>query len=172
MKTSDDIHCVKSDCIRSFSGPYFPAMGLNTGKYGQKNSEYGHFLRSASAGSNPVCEYYNNIIIIVYYIIIVIFRVIISIDLIAALGSVGCYILLPACKVEMRVKRQLFWQVGDDVRMRVTPDWCGWVGISGNAEAYFSEESSTLLSSLMSVLLFSPYFLQFVFFFVFAPQVE
>ena len=29
--------------IRSFSGPYFPAFGLNTEK---KNSEYGHFSRS------------------------------------------------------------------------------------------------------------------------------
>ena len=27
-------HCVKSVHIRSCSGPYFPAFGLNTGKYG------------------------------------------------------------------------------------------------------------------------------------------
>ena len=27
-------HCVKSVHIRSFFGPYFPAFGLNTGKYG------------------------------------------------------------------------------------------------------------------------------------------
>ena len=27
-------HCVKSVCIRSYSGPYFPAFGLNTEKYG------------------------------------------------------------------------------------------------------------------------------------------
>ena len=33
-------HCVKSVRIRRFSGPYFPAFGLNTD---QKNSEYGHF---------------------------------------------------------------------------------------------------------------------------------
>ena len=52
-------HCVKSVCIRSFSGPYFPAFGLNTERYeylfvfspngentDQKNSKYGHFLRS------------------------------------------------------------------------------------------------------------------------------
>ena len=26
-------HCLKSVCIRSFSGPYFPAFGLNTGRY-------------------------------------------------------------------------------------------------------------------------------------------
>ena len=37
-------HCVKSVRIRSFSGPYFPSFGLNTH---QKNSEYGHFSRSA-----------------------------------------------------------------------------------------------------------------------------
>ena len=49
------------------------------------------------------------------------FRVIISINLITTLGSVACYILLPACKVEMQVKRQLFWQVSDDVRIWVTP---------------------------------------------------
>ena len=35
------IHYVKR--IRSFSGPYFLAFGLNTD---QKNSEYGHFSRS------------------------------------------------------------------------------------------------------------------------------
>ena len=46
-------HCLKSVRIRQFSGPYFPAFGLNT-EYSvrmrenteQKNSEYGHFLRS------------------------------------------------------------------------------------------------------------------------------
>ena len=27
-------HCVKSVCIRSFSGSYFPAFGLNTDRYG------------------------------------------------------------------------------------------------------------------------------------------
>ena len=37
-----DVHCVKS-VTQSFSGPYFPAFGLNTD---QKNSEYGHFSRS------------------------------------------------------------------------------------------------------------------------------
>ena len=53
-------HCVKSVNIRSYSGPYFPAFGLNTERYGilvllspdarskdQNNSEYGHFLRGA-----------------------------------------------------------------------------------------------------------------------------
>ena len=47
------MHCVKSVRIRRFSGPYFPAFGLNmekyrvsllfcpnTGKYGPENSEY------------------------------------------------------------------------------------------------------------------------------------
>ena len=38
-------HCVKSVCIRSFSGPCLPTFGLNTD---QKNSEYGHFSRSVS----------------------------------------------------------------------------------------------------------------------------
>ena len=41
---SKDVHCVKSVRIRSYSGPYFPAFGLNTDQY---NSEYGHFLRSS-----------------------------------------------------------------------------------------------------------------------------
>ena len=52
-------NCVKSVCIRSFTGPYFPTLGLNTEKYGvppysvrirentdQKNSKYGHFSRT------------------------------------------------------------------------------------------------------------------------------
>ena len=34
---------MKSACIRSFSGLYFPTFGLNTD---QKNSDYGHFPRS------------------------------------------------------------------------------------------------------------------------------
>ena len=57
-------HFVKSARIRSYSGPYFPAFGLNTERYSvslciqhsvrilenadQNNSEYGHFLRSAN----------------------------------------------------------------------------------------------------------------------------
>ena len=54
------IHCVKSVHIRSFSGPYFLAFGLNTESLhskapysvriqentDQKNSEYRHFLHS------------------------------------------------------------------------------------------------------------------------------
>ena len=36
-------HCMKSVRIRNYSGPSFPAFGLNTD---QSNSEYGHFLRS------------------------------------------------------------------------------------------------------------------------------
>ena len=51
-------HCVKSVILRSFCGPYFPAFRLSTERYispylvrmrkkeDQKNSEYGHLLRS------------------------------------------------------------------------------------------------------------------------------
>ena len=61
-------HCVKSVRIRSFSGPYCPTFGLNTERCSvslriqsdrmeentdQKNSEYGHFLRSISL-SKPI----------------------------------------------------------------------------------------------------------------------
>ena len=50
-------HCVKSVRIRSYSGPYFPAFGLNTQSSvfssnaenaDQIKSEYGHSLRSES----------------------------------------------------------------------------------------------------------------------------
>ena len=37
------VHCIKSVRIRSYSGLYFRAFGLNTD---QNNSEYGHFLCS------------------------------------------------------------------------------------------------------------------------------
>ena len=50
-------HCVKSVCIRSYSGPHFPVFGLNTERYrvcgkmrenaDHDNSEYGHLSRSA-----------------------------------------------------------------------------------------------------------------------------
>ena len=30
----DNLHCVKSVHFRSYSGPYFPAFGLNTERYG------------------------------------------------------------------------------------------------------------------------------------------
>ena len=33
-------------------------------------------------------------------------------------------------KAEMRVNRQLFWQEGDDFRMRVTPVLCRWVDLT------------------------------------------
>ena len=57
-------HCVKSVCIRSFSGLYFIAFGLNTDKYGlysvrmreytdQKNSKPGHF-----SSSLEICRLY------------------------------------------------------------------------------------------------------------------
>ena len=39
------------------------------------------------------------------------------------------FLLLPACKVEKRVKRQIFCQAGGEFRMRVTPAWYGWVGM-------------------------------------------
>ena len=39
IAASHQSHCVKSVRIRSYSGPHFPAFGLNI-------SEYGHFLRS------------------------------------------------------------------------------------------------------------------------------
>ena len=58
-KNENGKHCVKSVRIRSYSGPHFPAFGLNTERYGisphsvrmrenadQNNSEYGHFLCS------------------------------------------------------------------------------------------------------------------------------
>ena len=43
VKPSENVHCVKSACIRCFYGPYFPPFGLNMD---QKNSRYGHFSRS------------------------------------------------------------------------------------------------------------------------------
>ena len=43
-------HCVKSVCIRSYSGPHFPACRLNKVRMrenvDQNNSEYGHFSRN------------------------------------------------------------------------------------------------------------------------------
>ena len=59
-------HYVKSVHIRSFSGPFLPAFGLNTERYpasinslrmwentDQKNSEYGHFLRNVDYRNYP-----------------------------------------------------------------------------------------------------------------------
>ena len=49
--------CAKSVRIRSYSGPCFPAFGLNTeryevicGKKDRNNSEYGHVFRSDEKG--------------------------------------------------------------------------------------------------------------------------
>ena len=42
LKTRLKLHCVKSVCIWSFSGPYSVTMMENTD---QKNTEYGHFPR-------------------------------------------------------------------------------------------------------------------------------
>ena len=41
IQQNSSSHCVKGVCIRSFSGPYFPAFGMNTDTY----SKYGHFSR-------------------------------------------------------------------------------------------------------------------------------
>ena len=60
IRNHNNTHCLKSVRILSFFGPYFPALGLNKGRYGvslriqsemlentdQKNSEYGNFSRS------------------------------------------------------------------------------------------------------------------------------
>ena len=49
-------HCVGSVRIRSFSGPFFPAFGLNTNRIQmrentvKKNSEFGHFSHSVMMG--------------------------------------------------------------------------------------------------------------------------
>ena len=34
MEKTSQYHCLKSVCIRSYSGPYFPAFGLNIERYG------------------------------------------------------------------------------------------------------------------------------------------
>ena len=44
----DEVHCVKSVRIQSYSGPHFPPVRMRE-KTDQSNSEYGHFLRSGSA---------------------------------------------------------------------------------------------------------------------------
>ena len=66
MGTSEYLcHCVKHVCIRSYSGPYFPAFELNTEIYSvnlriqsecwkirtRKNSVFGYFSHSASSWS-------------------------------------------------------------------------------------------------------------------------
>ena len=57
-------HCVKSVRIRCYSGPYFPAFGLNTERYGmwenadQNNFKYGHFLRNAKIRAKHCNEIY------------------------------------------------------------------------------------------------------------------
>ena len=56
---------MKSVRIQSFSGPYFPAFGLNTSPYlvrirentDQQNSEYGHFSRSKNISYLQVIGY-------------------------------------------------------------------------------------------------------------------
>ena len=59
------------------------------------------------------------------------FRVITLVDQITNWGNaVCCILLLPGYNVKLWVKRQLFWQAGDGLRMQVTPVWCGWVGMT------------------------------------------
>ena len=51
LSPQGELRCVKSVRIRNFSGPYFPAFGINTD---QKNFEYRHF--SCSARVNQSCS--------------------------------------------------------------------------------------------------------------------
>ena len=58
--SNHELHCVESFRIWSFSGPFFPVFGLSRvvcislysvpirKNTDQKNSEYGHFLRSVA----------------------------------------------------------------------------------------------------------------------------
>ena len=54
FSTAIKYHCVKCVRIRSYSGPHFPAFGLNISPYSvrmrenadQNNSAYGHFSRT------------------------------------------------------------------------------------------------------------------------------
>ena len=100
----------------------------------QKNNKYGNFHVVFLLVMNQwVCEsFYETPSKVQVLATITKFWVIISIVLIATLGSFGCYILLSACQVEMRVKRQLFWQASDNVRMQVPPAWCGWLPVENN----------------------------------------
>ena len=45
-------HCVKSVRIQSFSGPYFPAFGLNTRKYGPENTPNTYIFYAANVTEN------------------------------------------------------------------------------------------------------------------------
>ena len=48
-----NLRCVKNVRIRSYSGPHFPAFGLNTEQNtDQNNSEYGHVLHSLNVPGN------------------------------------------------------------------------------------------------------------------------
>ena len=143
MKTCNDIHCMKWPYLEFFWSIFscirtaFRECGVKSvwiwENADQKKFEYGHFSLSVSSGSEPVSMWVPLWDIYTKsrdFFTIKKIQIIISIDLITALGSVGCYILLPAFKAESRVKRQLFWQAVNDVRIRLTPAWCGWVGIS------------------------------------------
>ena len=52
---SNQLHCVKSVRILSYSGPYFPAFGLNTEKYSVSlhiQSECGKVLRRVTPNTD------------------------------------------------------------------------------------------------------------------------
>ena len=55
MSDSMTNHCIKSVCIESYSGPYFPALGMNTG---QNNSGYGHFSSSEQVTVKQLISWY------------------------------------------------------------------------------------------------------------------
>ena len=47
-------HCVKSVQYGVFSGPYFPAFGLNTGKYGPEKTPYLDTFHAVYVPSNRI----------------------------------------------------------------------------------------------------------------------
>ena len=58
------VHCVKSVCIRSFSGPYFPTFGLNTERYriSPIQSERGKIL----TGETPDTNTFHAVVVLVF----------------------------------------------------------------------------------------------------------
>ena len=58
-------HCVKSVRIRSFSGPYFPAFGLNAERYSVSlriQSEYGKIRTRKTPNTDTSHEVFVNLI--------------------------------------------------------------------------------------------------------------
>ena len=50
-------HCVKSVCIRSYSGPYFPEFGLNTEKVSTRiQSKYGKIRTRVTPNTDTFCS--------------------------------------------------------------------------------------------------------------------